>query len=81
MNTPADFVESEQTKARNFFLEAEHPVVGKYRQAGPLHQYSANPPRVGRPAPLVGQHNEEIFVGELGLSRDDLATLRANGVI
>jgi crotonobetainyl-CoA:carnitine CoA-transferase CaiB-like acyl-CoA transferase len=81
MNTPADFVESEQTKGRGFFLEAEHPVVGKYRQAGPLHQYSAMPARVRRPTPLVGQHNEEIFVGELGLSRDDLASLRAAGVI
>src|SRR5262249_28697577 len=81
MNTPADFVESEQTKGRGYFLETEHPVVGKYRQAGPLHQYSAMPARVRRPAPLVGQHNEEIFVGELGLSHADLATLRANGVI
>lgn len=81
MNTPADFVESEQTKARDYFLEAEHPVVGKYRQVGPLHHYSAMPPRVRRPAPLVGQHNEEIFLGELGLSRADLIGLRAAGVI
>ncbi len=81
MNTPADFVESEQTQARGYFLEAEHPVVGKYRQVGPLHHYSAMPARVRRPAPLVGQHNEEILGGERGLSHDDLAGLRAAGVI
>ncbi|HEY7066053.1 MAG TPA: CoA transferase [Chloroflexota bacterium] len=81
MNTPADFVESEQTQARGYFLEAEHPVVGKYRQVGPLHKYSAMPPRVRRPAPLVGEHNAEILGGELGLSSDDLASLRAAGVI
>ena len=39
MNTPAEFVESEQTQARDFFLEAEHPVVGPYQQVGPLHRY------------------------------------------
>jgi crotonobetainyl-CoA:carnitine CoA-transferase CaiB-like acyl-CoA transferase len=81
MNQPGDFVESEQTKARGYFLEAEHPVVGKYRQVGPLHQYSAMTPRVRRAAPLVGEHNEEILGGELGLSRDDLISLRAAGVI
>ncbi len=81
MNEPGDFVESEQTKARGYFLEAEHPVVGKYRQVGPLHKYSAMTPRVRRAAPLVGEHNEEILGGELGLSRDDLISLRAAGVI
>jgi benzylsuccinate CoA-transferase BbsE subunit len=81
MNEPGDFVESEQTQARGYFVEAEHPVVGKYRQVGPLHKYSAMPPRVRRTAPLVGEHNDEILVGELGLSREDLVSLRAAGVI
>ena len=81
MNTPADFVESEQTRAREFFLDAEHPVVGRYRQVGPLHKYSTFPARVRRAAPLVGQHNDEIFRGELGLSVADMETLLAAGVV
>lgn len=81
VNEPGDFVESEQTQARNYFLDAEHPVVGKYRQVGLLHKYSALTPKVRRTAPLVGEHNAEIFMGELGLSRDDLVSLRAAGVI
>ncbi len=81
MNTPADFVESEQTRARAVFLDAEHPVVGPYRQMGPLHKYGDFPARVRRAAPLVGQHNAEILGGELGLSADELAALRANRVI
>jgi crotonobetainyl-CoA:carnitine CoA-transferase CaiB-like acyl-CoA transferase len=81
MNTPADFVESEQTRAREFFVEVEHPVVGRYRQVGPQHKYSESVPEIHSAAPLLGQHNEEILVGELGLSRQDLADLRAAGVI
>jgi crotonobetainyl-CoA:carnitine CoA-transferase CaiB-like acyl-CoA transferase len=81
MSTPAEFVESEQTKARQFFVELEHPVVGRYGQVRALHNYSAAPPVMHAAAPLVGQHNEEIYMGELGLSADDLIGLRASGVI
>lgn len=81
MNTPAEFVESEQTKGREFFVELPHPVVGKYRQAGSIQVFSESPAEMRWAAPLVGQHNEEILVGELGLTKEDLIRLRASGVI
>jgi len=81
MSTPAEFVESEQTRAREFLVELEHPVVGKYRQVRALHNYSMSQPEIRSAAPLVGQHNEEILMDELGLSKDDLISLRAAGVI
>ena len=81
MSTPADYVESEQTKAREFFVGLDHPVVGKYGQVRALHTYSASPSIMRTAAPLIGQHNEEILMGELGLSREDLMSLRAGGVI
>ena len=37
--------------------------------------------RVWRRAPLVGEHNEEIYIGELGLSKEQLSVLKADGVI
>lgn len=81
MNTAGDFVEAEQTKVRGVFVEVDHPVVGRYRQAGALHKYTGAPTPVRRPAPLVGQHNEEVLVGELGLTHEDLASLRVAEVI
>jgi crotonobetainyl-CoA:carnitine CoA-transferase CaiB-like acyl-CoA transferase len=81
MNTPAEFAESEQTVGRDYFVELKHPVVGTYHQARAMHVFSESPAEMRWAAPLVGQHNEEILMGELGLSRDDLIRLRASGVI
>jgi crotonobetainyl-CoA:carnitine CoA-transferase CaiB-like acyl-CoA transferase len=80
MNTPADFVESEQTKARGFFVEVEHPLVGRYKQVGRMHSYGTDGQKWCA-APLVGQHTGEILQGELGLSADEVARLRAEGVV
>ena len=81
INTAREFMESEHTKARKIFLEMEHPVVGKYLHFGPVPGFSETPGRVTRTAPLLGQHNEEIYCGELGFSKEDLVALRAGGII
>lgn len=81
VSTPAEMVESEQTKARGFFQEVTHPFVGAYGQIGAMHKYSESATPVHRVAPLVGQHNADIYQDELGLSTDDLQTLRAAGAI
>lgn len=81
VNTPAEFVQSEQTQARGLFQEIEHPVVGRYQQIGAMHKYSAAGAAVRSAAPTIGQHNDEIYRSELGLSPEDLRELRAAGVI
>lgn len=81
INTVGEFINSEQTKARELFIEMEHPVIGKYLHFGPVPRLSAAPGRVVRTAPMIGEHNEEIYCGELGMSKDDLVALRAEGVI
>jgi len=40
-----------------------------------------NPTRISRPAPLIGEHNTEIFCDELGLSRSELSVLAESRVI
>jgi formyl-CoA transferase len=59
----------------------EHPAVGKYLHFGPVPRLSGAPGRIARTAPLIGEHNSEIYCGELGMSKDDLVALRASGVI
>ncbi|HEY2987899.1 MAG TPA: CoA transferase [Candidatus Binatia bacterium] len=81
INTAREFMESAHTKARHLFLEMEHPAVGKYLHYGPVPRFSETPGRVTRTAPLIGEHNEEIYCGELGFSKKDLITLGAAGVI
>jgi crotonobetainyl-CoA:carnitine CoA-transferase CaiB-like acyl-CoA transferase len=71
----------EQSKVRRIFVEMEHPVVGKYQQFGVVPRLMETPGGIWRPAPLLGQHNREIYVGELGMSADDLVALRADDVI
>lgn len=81
INTAGEFINSPQTQAREIFTPMEHPVVGKYAHFGPVPRLSETPGRIWRTAPLIGEHNKEIYCGELGMTIDDLVALRASGVI
>jgi crotonobetainyl-CoA:carnitine CoA-transferase CaiB-like acyl-CoA transferase len=82
VNTPRDLVESPQLQARGFFVDVEHPELGTtVRYPGAPYGLSETPWQLRRRPPLLGEHNEDIYVQELGLSRDELAALRAGGVI
>ena len=76
-----DFYNNPQTKARDYFVEVEHPVAGKADYAGPPYKWTETPAVMKRPAPCLGEHNEEVYCQELGLSKDDLVALRGGGVV
>jgi len=44
-------------------------------------RFSESPGRIARTAPLIGEHNKEVYCGDLGMSNDDLVALRSSGVI
>ena len=81
LNTPREFIENEQTRERGLFRTAEHREVGEYYQLGPMHRFSgtADPPPA--PAPTLGEHNREVYCGELGLAASDLLSLERAGVV
>ena len=81
VNKPGEYMTTEVAQSRNFFVDIEHPILGRYPYAGPPYKLSTTPARKERPAPLLGQHNEEIYCGELGLTREDLCGMRARRVI
>jgi CoA:oxalate CoA-transferase len=81
VSTMGDLLSAEHLKARGFFVEIAHPQAGRYRYPGAPVKYSATPWEMRRPAPLLGQHNREVFVGRLKLKEAELAELERNGVI
>jgi len=81
INSAKDVMSDEQYAARGYFVEVEHPEAGKHRYAGWPYQMSATPPRVSRPAPLLGQHNQEVYCSVLGYSREEFQRLQQLEVI
>jgi crotonobetainyl-CoA:carnitine CoA-transferase CaiB-like acyl-CoA transferase len=76
----AEVREWEQARAREFFVEIDHPEAGK--QVYPSAPYRlSKTPWAGTRAPLLGEHNEEVYCDGLGYSREDLSRLAAAGVI
>ena len=80
--TMGELAEYEQLEARNFWMELDYPELGcTIRHPRRSLISSEAPCEVRRRAPLVGEHNEEIYTGELGMSRGRLGRLRTQGVI
>ncbi|MDO8674002.1 MAG: CoA transferase [Dehalococcoidia bacterium] len=81
LNDMADLANSEHLAARDYFAEIEHPEAGLLRYPSASYKYEKTPWQVRRPAPLLGQHNEQVYCGRLGYSRDELTKLAQTGVI
>ena len=75
-----DLLESEQLRTRGYFHEVEHPVAGRRTYPGPPIRMGEVEWQAGR-APLLGEHNREVYCGQLGLSGEELTRLRAAGVV
>jgi len=80
VNSPADFIKDSHIQAREFFGIVKHPVLGTFAQPGCPFMVDGKRDAPS-PAPLLGQHNHEVFCGELDLSASELAVLAAEGVI
>ncbi|MEE8421516.1 MAG: CaiB/BaiF CoA-transferase family protein, partial [Dehalococcoidia bacterium] len=81
VNSIADIFVDPHFKAREDLVVVDDPQVGPLLVPAVYPRLSHAPGRVYNPAPIPGQHNDEIYKGMLGMSDDDLARLRADEVI
>jgi crotonobetainyl-CoA:carnitine CoA-transferase CaiB-like acyl-CoA transferase len=82
VNSSQDIVESPQFNARNFFVEMEHPKVGKIEKfPSSPYRFSKTPWKIERPAPLLGEHNEMIYCERLGYTKEDLVQFKESEII
>jgi len=81
INTVKDIFECPHVKAREMLVEVQHPLNDKVKIVNAPVKMSETPGGVERPAPLPGEHNEEILCGLLGYSKSDVEKLKQEGVI
>jgi len=79
-NTPGGLLKDPHFRERNYWEEIDHPVAGKLTYPGAPIKMGIGGWQMRRPAPLLGQHNEEVY-GDLGYDKEDLVQLRQSGII
>lgn len=82
ISSTVDLLESPQLAAREFWTEVAHPELGTtITYPGKWANSSDVPPRISRRAPLIGEHNREIYEKELGISGEQVRKLKRAKVI
>jgi crotonobetainyl-CoA:carnitine CoA-transferase CaiB-like acyl-CoA transferase len=70
-----------QFRARGYFETPDHPIVGRMPLPSMPFRYASVDHWLQTPAPTIGQHNQRVLQGMLGVSLDELLDLEAEGVI
>ena len=77
----AEVLEQPHLRERGYFVDVEHPHLGKVRVMASPFRMSGSPARPPGPAPLLGQHNEDVWQQRVGLPAGDVARLRQQGML
>ena len=80
MYTIDEVFDDPQVKYREFMVDVDHPITGKLKYPGRPFIMQETPWMLRRPAPTLGQHNQEVY-SELGYATEDLTKLGKIGVI
>ena len=81
VNSIADIFADPHYRARGDIVEVDHPRLGRVAMPGLVPQLSRTPGRVVHAGPDAGTHNDAVLGGLLGLSADEIAALRQEGVL
>jgi crotonobetainyl-CoA:carnitine CoA-transferase CaiB-like acyl-CoA transferase len=77
----SDVMADQHLRSRDYFVTANHPLAGEVEYPSAPYKLSETPSILRSTAPLLGQHNEEIYSDLLKYSKERLAELREAGVI
>lgn len=80
VQTMDEVVESDHLAHRGYFVEMEHPVAGQVKMPGIPFQLPRSPWQ-SKPAPQLGEHNQQVYCEMLGLSQRELVQLQQEGVV
>ena len=81
-NNTKECLEDAHLAERKFWVEVKHPALGSsIVYPGAPFKLSEAGWRISCPAPLIGEHNEEIYIQELGFSKEELVLLKEANVI
>jgi crotonobetainyl-CoA:carnitine CoA-transferase CaiB-like acyl-CoA transferase len=81
VNTFQDVVEDAHLRQRRYFVTVERQETGPLTYPGAPYRLGKTPWAIRRPAPRLGEHNEEVYAGRLGVSREELRRLGQAGII
>jgi len=81
INNIAQSLEEPQVIARGLMVKIPHPKNPEFAMVGSPIKMSGTPVEYVRPAPMLGQHTDEVLGERLGLSAEQLGQLKAGGVI
>ena len=70
-----------QLAHRRFFVELDHPRIGRVHCDGPVSILSATPHRPTHAGPTIGQHTELVLREHLGYTEDEISELAAAGAL
>ena len=82
VSTTREILEDSQLKARGYWQTVDHPELGtSLLYPGAFAKFSSAECPLRRRAPLIGEHNEEVYVKELGLKSAEMGQLKENGIL
>jgi crotonobetainyl-CoA:carnitine CoA-transferase CaiB-like acyl-CoA transferase len=81
IKTVGEVCDSEQLRSRGMVLHLQHPTAGEVRSIASPLRFADEDPHGHAPPPRLGEHTDEILATLAGLSAEDIATMRAAGVI
>ena len=81
VNPAAAVMADPQIQSREYFVAIDRAVVGTHLYPGAVARIPETPLRADTPAPLLGEHNRQVFAEVLGMTDDEIAELERTGVI